>query len=142
MVNIRKIDKNDAQEINLLGVQLGYTQTIEQTQAQIESLAESPNDFIYLYQKNNITVAWIHGFIAIRLESCPFAEIGGLVVDEKYRAQGIGTQLISAFIAWSKSKGIDKIRVRTNAKRLASHGFYENIGFVKNKEQKVFDKAI
>lgn len=84
-------------------------------------------------------VGWIHGFDAFRLESEPFVEIGGLVVDENLRGQGIGRQLIEQVKGWAIERSVSKLRVRCNTRRTDTHAFYRKLGFAESKEQKVFD---
>lgn len=87
-------------------------------------------------------VGWVHGFYSLRVESDPFIEIGGLVVDENHRQKGIGVQLVEKVNTWASTKGCNKLRVRCNTIRLESHEFYNLIGFTLNKEQKVFDRGV
>ncbi|MBL0079018.1 MAG: GNAT family N-acetyltransferase [Bacteroidetes bacterium] len=139
MIDYRAIQLKDAEQIQLLSAQLGYKITLKQTIAQIISIQKDENAFAILAIQNEKVCGWLHGFIAIRLESLPFAEIGGLIVDENHRNKGIANGLIQEFVHWSKSKNIDKVRVRCNAIRTETHVFYEKLGFVENKTQRVFD---
>ena len=91
---------------------------------------------------NEKIVGWIHGFYSLRIESDFFVEIGGLVVDENFRKNGIGKKLVDKVMEWSKLKNCEKVRVRCNVIRKESHKFYENIGFEINKEQKIFSKPV
>lgn len=142
MLVIRKIKVEDATSIQLLSNQLGYPISEEETRNQIISILNNQNDYAILAINDNIVCAWLHGFIAIRLESLPFAEIGGLVVNEQYRNQGIAKNLIYEFTQWCESKNIHKIRVRCNVIRTETHLFYTKLGFVENKSQKVLDLRI
>ncbi len=142
MIRTRAIQLEDAQSIQLLSAQLGYEISVEKTRNQIISILDSKNDFAILATKDNIVCAWLHGFIAIRLESLPFAEIGGLVVDKQHQNQGIAKAMIQAFSEWSKSQNINKVRVRCNVIRNETHLFYKKLGFIESKTQKVFDLKI
>ena len=130
-MEFRAIQLEDAHEIQLLSAQLGYKITLKQTIAQIISIQKDENAFAILAIQNEKVCGWLHGFIAIRLESLPFVEIGGLIVDENHRNKGIANGLIK--------ENIDKVRVRCNAIRTETHVFYEKLGFVENKTQRVFD---
>jgi GNAT superfamily N-acetyltransferase len=142
MVIYRAIQLMDAEQIQLLSAQLGYKITVEQTIAQIISIQNDENAFAILATQNDEIFGWLHGFIAIRLESLPFAEIGGLIVDKNHQKQGIAKNLIQEFVHWIKSKNIEKVRVRCNEIRTETHFFYEKLGFIENKTQKVFDLKI
>lgn len=78
------------------------------------------------------------GYIAGRLLSTDryasrtvenFAEIDNMFVLEKYRGKGIGTQLVKAFLKWSKARKVDRIKVVTAAKNKKGQNFYKQNGF-------------
>jgi GNAT superfamily N-acetyltransferase len=87
-------------------------------------------------------IGWIHAFKTLRIESKPFIEIGGLVVDENYRGKGVGKLLINAIKNWSEQEEISTIRVRCHTKRKEAHLFYNKLGFSESKEQKIFEIRI
>ena len=53
--------------------------------------------------------------------------------------KGIGKGLVNTAVAYLKTKKLNRIRVRCNSLRDEAHKFYEHIGFVENKFQKVSD---
>jgi (aminoalkyl)phosphonate N-acetyltransferase len=57
--------------------------------------------------------------------------ISTLVVDEKYRAQGIGHNIIKYIIEYAKSRGCGSIELDSAFFRPRAHHFYETHGFVK-----------
>jgi GNAT superfamily N-acetyltransferase len=81
---------------------------------------------------------WLHAATALRLESPPYAEIGGLVVEERRRGQGIGERLVRAAIGWAGERGYAELRVRSNVVRADAHRFYRRLGFASVKTQAVF----
>lgn len=83
-------------------------------------------------------IGWIHAFHSLHIESLPFVEIGGLVVDEKHRGEGVGKALINEVKEWSIKQTIFTLRLRTQVKRLDAHKFYRALNFTEVKEQKVF----
>ncbi len=85
---------------------------------------------------------WLHLFVAHRVESDRFAELGGLVVAEEDRGKGIGRRLLAAAEQWVKGRGITKLRVRSRSSRSDAHAFYQRLGFIGSKEQLVLDKPI
>lgn len=90
---------------------------------------------------NRQIVGLIHIFLARRIESEPFAELGGLVVAESHRRRGIGRRLLARAEEWSAGCGVAKLRVRVRSDRNEACTFYRNLGFMKAKEQGVFDKS-
>ena len=50
-------------------------------------------------------------------------------VDEKYRGQGIGREMMLWAIERAKENGCISMQLTTNAERTDAHRFYENLGF-------------
>jgi GNAT superfamily N-acetyltransferase len=96
--------------------------------------------FVAMYE--NDVIGWIGMAQAVQIESAPFCEIRGLIVDEKYRGKGIGKLLIEKAKQWSKATGNKTLRLRTNVIRKETHLFYQHLGFKEIKEQKVFEMRI
>ena len=93
------------------------------------------------HEKDGRVVGWLHAFVALRIESSAFAEIGGLVVAQSERGRGLGQQLVQAAAAWARRKGLQNIRVRSNVVRKETHAFYLHLGFAQSKAQMVFTMA-
>jgi GNAT superfamily N-acetyltransferase len=141
-LTFREIMHADADALAQLSLQFGYSVTVEEMQRRIGQLLirEDHCGFVALTQHQ--VVGWIHGFHTVRLESEAFVEIGGIVVAEHFRRQGIGQQLIEQVEIWATGFPAHKIRVRCNTQRIDAHAFYNEIGFEFKKEQKVFDLII
>ena len=85
-------------------------------------------------------MGWIHLFLARRLASSEFYEIGGLVVSPKVRRQGVGRALVAQAHEFSTANNLT-LRVRCNARRIAACQFYRELGFHEDKSQQVFLKV-
>lgn len=136
---IREAQLIDSESITTLSHQLGYETLEIDTRTRLNVILKSGDHCVFVAQKNDEIVGWIHGFYTLRIESDFFVEIGGLVVNENFRKIGVGKLLVEKVTEWSKLKNCNKITVRCNVIRKESHQFYENIGFVLNKEQKIFN---
>ncbi|MBK8266810.1 MAG: GNAT family N-acetyltransferase [Planctomycetes bacterium] len=108
----------------------------------LENLINAPNDDVFVACQGGAVVGWIQVGVHVCLESTPFAEIYGLVVDEAERGRGIGKTLVIRAEAWARERGMARLRVRTNVVREATHRFYESLGFSVSKRQMVFDKSV
>lgn len=53
-------------------------------------------------------------------------------VDEKYRGQGIGREMMLWAIERAKEKGCFSMQLTTNNDRIDAHRFYESLGFSKS----------
>lgn len=142
MVEIRVITEEDAESVAWLSTQLGYESNTKQTSARIKQINNSNENCAFVALIENKVVGWIQGFYTLRVESDPFVEIGGLIVDENYRNLKIGKLLIENVNTWAKKHQVKKIKVRCNIKRTESHQFYEQIGFKENKQQIAFEMEL
>lgn len=140
---LRQATRKDAPAIADLSVQLGYPDPTRQTPQRLEFLILSPDHVVFVAcLVDGTVVGWCHAFLAYRVESDPFTELGGIVVDEKHRGQGIGWSLLGAVEDWVRDRGISKLRVRSRSERVKTHGFFGRLGFQLVKGQHVFDKIL
>ncbi len=141
-LSIRTAEIKDSEMISELSVQLGYESNNNATYNRLIEILKNDDNRVFVAVDNGKVIGWIHGFYSLRVESDSFVEIGGFVVNKNYRTNGIGKILMEYIIKWAESKNCNKIRVRCNTIRIESHRFFENIGFIINKEQKIFDKKL
>ena len=141
-VIIRPVQLIDSEFIANLADQLGYKTTNNKILKRLIELSQNADNHVFVACGDNIIVGWIHGCYCLRVESDAFVEIGGLVVDKDHRKKGIAKMLIDEVISWAKSKGINKLRVRSNIKRKETHEYYLHLGFKEIKEQRIFDLDI
>lgn len=141
-IKIRLADIGDASAIAELSGQLDYPTSIQQAEKRLRTILESKEHVVFAACAAEEVVGWLHVFLAIRVESDPFAELGGFVVAKKHRRRGAGRRLLEAAEDWAVSHGVAKLRVRSRSSRLDARVFYENLGFSITKEQKVFDKLL
>jgi GNAT superfamily N-acetyltransferase len=140
---IRGIREADAPAVACLADELGYPTTVAQALARIERALARPDEGAFVAEyKDGSVIGWVHVFAAHRLESDSFAEIGGLVVDEARRRQGVGAALLSAAERWAAERGYARVVVRSNTVRVEARRFYERRGFAEIKSQLVFAKAV
>lgn len=139
---IRNITEQDSEAVNTLSAQLGYKMSVDQTLSNIRSVLSSKGHTAFVALHENKIIGWIGAAEALQIESAPFCEIRGLVVDEEYRGHGIGKLLIDKVKQWGKATGNKTLRLRANMIRKEAHLFYQHVGFTAIKEQKVFEMTI
>lgn len=141
-ISIRPAKIADVESLSVLSHQLGYPTDSKVMEKRLKEMIGKDDHCVFVATENKHILGWIHGFIALRVESDNFTEIGGMVVDEKNRNKGLGTLLVKAVENWSKEKNCFRMRVRSNTKRNDAHRFYQNLGFETLKHQTVFGKNI
>lgn len=141
-IELRTISTEDVKAIRLLSKQLGYEISLKDTKANINAILCSKDHIAFLALIDAEIVGWAHAFKTTTIESKPFIELAGLVVDEKYRSRGIGKMLLEKIKQWCIEQNLPALRVRSNVKRKEAHRFYLNNGFKEIKEQKVFQTGL
>jgi GNAT superfamily N-acetyltransferase len=143
MTTIRAARSYDAPAIAELCGELGYPSTRQQMVKRLAAI-EGHADCRVLVAEDaeGRVVAWLQVAIAAQLcdEAC--AEITGLVVGEAARCHGIGRQLVGAAEAWARTRGAQRLRVRSRLERERAHRFYERAGYARIKTQAVFGKPL
>ncbi|WP_040951451.1 GNAT family N-acetyltransferase [Gorillibacterium massiliense] len=135
---LRNVQTEDAAEIARLSTQLGYPADESEVCRRISWLMEDGENAVFVMEVDGKLAGWVHVQGRLALESAPFAEIGGLVVDDICRRMGVGRKLIDSCVEWTKAKGYRTLRVRSNGLRTEAHRFYESCGFTNTKWQQVF----
>jgi GNAT superfamily N-acetyltransferase len=125
-----------------LCAELGYPVEESAVLARMRQIAGDPNRAVLVACVDEAVVAWIDLSVEYHLQSEPAALIGGLVVSEAARGQGIGRQLCQAAEAWAQGRGIARMRVRSNAIREWAHAFYLRDGYRRVKTSAVFEKTL
>ena len=138
-ISIRHISKEDASAITTLSYQLGYPLSPEQILQNISAVIENKDHDAFVAVYGDKIIGWIGVAHAIQIESPPFCEVRGLVVDDQYRNQGIGKMLVEKAKQWGRENTNDKLRLRCNVKRTETQLFYQHLGFRETKQQKVFE---
>lgn len=140
---VRPARLSDAAAIAVLATQLGYPSRPEESERRLRVLAERSDHAVLVAEADGgAVIAWCHVGGALPVETEPFAEILGLVVDESQRGQGIGEKLVDAAAEWATGNGYRTLRVRSNVVRERTHRFYERLGFARVKSQVVFSRTL
>ncbi|TCC32425.1 GNAT family N-acetyltransferase [Kribbella sindirgiensis] len=130
-MDIRLARTTDAPAINELLDQLGYPQSDPAaTATRIKTWSDDPAGAVYVADSGQ----GLLGVIAVR--TCPFFERDGtwarivaLVVSDKARRQGIGSQLITAAETFATTRGCLRMEVTSATHRTKAHTFYQSHGY-------------
>jgi len=138
-LSLRQIEPRDAPAVSLLIQQLGYNRTAQQVLAWIAS-NDPRQQVAFVACVGGGVIGWIEVSIERRLQSSPFALIGGLVVAEEFRGKGIGRELCRLAEDWAWQHGAERVRVTSRSTRPDAHRFYLRDGFQQVKTSLVFEK--
>lgn len=142
-VRIRPAVPSDAAEIARLATELGYPSSVEEISSRLARLLLSPAHFVAVAEADAMSLAgWVVTERRLLLESTERAEIVGLVVSANARRTGIGRTLVDAAESWASAQRLSVISVRSNIARVASHPFYESLGYGRSKTQHAYTKRL
>jgi GNAT superfamily N-acetyltransferase len=142
-IEIRPATGDDAAALAKLSNELGYPTTPVRASERLDALVGSADNAVFVAcLPVGPVVGWIHVFVALRVESDRFAELGGFVVSGPYRRGGLGRQLLAAAEAWAVTRRVRMLRVRSRVQRSDAKRFYEGLGFAVAKQQNVLDKPL
>jgi GNAT superfamily N-acetyltransferase len=139
MLVVRPIERRDAPWVSLLVEQLGYMRTPQQILDWIQN-ANPENQTAFVACVDDEVAGWIEVAIEHRLQSAPFALVGGLVVAEGMRGNGIGRELCRQAEQWGWEHGAERTRVTSRSTRLDAHRFYTRDGYRVVKTSLIFEK--
>ncbi|RDE19578.1 GNAT family N-acetyltransferase [Motiliproteus coralliicola] len=138
-LRIRLASPKDAAEIKRVAAALGYPDDSDSiARARLLTLLNSPSDQVWVCEQDGSVMGWIHAFVAHRLASDSFVEIGGLAVEPNSRRLGAGSALVQQARLWATELGMG-LRVRCRIDRDGAHQFYAAQGLQPGKQQQVFD---
>ena len=139
---VRTMEIRDARQVAALSGQLGYPLTPERMEEKLHELTAKPDHGLFVADKEQTVVGWVHVYGVHLLESEPFASIGGLVVEESARRQGVGRALMQRAEAWAEEHGYADVRLRSALRRTDAHAFYLQLGYELTKTSQTFRKAV
>lgn len=140
-VEIRKLAEGDAEVVAELTQQLGYARSPEQIRAWVcDASRREADQAAFVSCVDGEVAGWIEVCVERRLQSEPFALIGGLVVKEDKRGRGIGRMLCERAEQWAWDKGLKTLRVTSRITREGAHRFYLHEGYELVKTSLVFEK--
>jgi GNAT superfamily N-acetyltransferase len=142
-ITVRGARPSDSARLAELSTQLGYATSCDQAMTRLRTLLSKTGEAVLVAQgPDGGVVGWLHVMERHLIESPPFAELGGLVVDERHRRTGVGRALVEAAERWGRERGMPSMRIRTNVIREAAHEFYTRLGYSLEKRQSVFMKQL
>ena len=141
-VSIRRLSGDDAEAAAELSSQLGYPSSADDLRERIEELSRTTDRVAFAAVVDGKMVGWIDVAMERHLQYAASAVIGGLVVREDMRGQGVGRRLCLEVEQWARSQSVPLVRVRSQIKREDAHRFYLRDGYRQVKTSLVFEKPL
>ncbi|WP_328993448.1 GNAT family N-acetyltransferase [Kribbella sp. NBC_01245] len=130
-MKIRPVRRADTSAVTELLDQLGYPQDDHAATAnRIQTFADDPSSAAYVAEAGDELL----GVIAVHVG--PFFERDGswgrivaLVVSDRARGRGVGSQLVAAAESFAATRGCRRMEVTSNDRRQDAHEFYQRRGY-------------
>ena len=135
-MTIRQAILSDAKSIQLLLSQLGYPDIDEQTALEKIELHSRTGYRLLVAETNTQVVGFIalHWFELMHWKG-KMGRMTAFCVDENFRSQGVGKQLLVASENLLHLQGCAKFEVTSNGRRTRTHGFYLKNGYVEDSKR-------
>ena len=141
-VSIRRLTVDDAEAAAELSSQLGYPSSPGDLRERIDELSRTTDRVAFAAVVDGEMVGWIDAAMERHLQYAASAVIGGIVVREEMRGQGVGRRLCVEVEEWARSQSVPLVRVRSQIKREDAHRFYLRDGYRQVKTSLVFEKPL
>jgi len=137
-IEVRDMLPDDLPAVCDLNLQLGYSGTEEQIRGRFQGIRQHAGERLFAALLGQRVVGWLHVQSHHSLDSEPYAEIRGLVVNRKDRRRGVGRALVGRAHEWAKECRHQTLLARSNVQREEAHPFYSTLGFQVTKTQHTY----
>jgi GNAT superfamily N-acetyltransferase len=129
-VDIRDARAGDADAIACLLGQLGYPTSRAVVSNRLARLAASGADHVLVAVLDGeaVGLATVHTSLTIA-DDHSVAKLSAIVVDERYRREGVGEALVAAAEDRARAAGCSLMFLTTAERRTDAHSFYRRLGF-------------
>jgi GNAT superfamily N-acetyltransferase len=140
---VRTAQRGDAGAVAALSAQLGYDEAEEEVRKRLDEIRVQGSSEVYVaVVPPDIVVGWVQVFALLLVELPPLAEVGGIVVDSRYRRIGVGRGLMAAAEEWARQNGLATLRMRCDVQRDDAHAFYRRLGYRELAASTLFSKVL
>ncbi len=146
-MEIYQADLEDLSTLTNLLERLYQTGDYSSLEKENKELLNNPNHLFYLAKINELPIAAAH--FSIRYEYIngkkgegAVAFLEGIFVEEAYRRQGIGLQLVNQILPRLKSKGITELLSDSLQENQAAHQFHLASGFKETQRVTFFHRDV
>ena len=106
-----------------------YPIDLEKSAALCEAMQHQQDSCVLVAREGNTIIGTVSGFCCRGLAGS-FLAIEDLIVEETYRGNGIGRQLMDAIHAYGRERGCQYAILVSSGFRKQAHKFYEKIGYI------------
>lgn len=140
-MEIREVTVEDAQAIyDLYYEVMNYDYPVHKIKEMISIIHNDKCNYVFVAIVSGKVVGVIESVIKYSIHKPSYLIINTLAVLLKYQGKGIGSQLLAYIENFAKAKGLSRISLGSQFRRLSAHQFYINNGYEMIKEHKILRK--
>ena len=128
LIEVERCEKKVVDFVNKLLKQLS-TECQPLSEDCINKIINSPNSQLLILIDIDDTYIGMISIGEYHTPSGAKAWIEDVVVDNLYRGRGLGRTMLEMAINHIRAKGIQKVSLTTNPKRIVANGLYKSLGF-------------
>jgi N-acetylglutamate synthase-like GNAT family acetyltransferase len=134
---VRNAQPSDAQRIAALYRQLVSNPAVCVLPSRIATVSADPNTGLFVCGHSGQVegTALVSLCADVMFGAQPFAVVENIVVNDKFRGQGLGAALLCHIDAFCLAKDCSKIMLLSSIQREQAHRFFERAGFVGSKKR-------
>ena len=127
---IREACEEDSFQLVHLLAELGYPVTVEFVAQQLRTFAEGRLGWMFVAAEGETIVGLVsyHQYPFYHMPGL-YGRVTGLVVDDRYRRQGIGKKLMDFIEQFAREQGAVRMELNSAYRRVEAHAFYESLGY-------------
>lgn len=128
MIEIRRLQRRDLENVAVLLSELGYPTTPEEASQRFAALDAGDVLFVAVVADGVVGFASVHSIPLVH-RSSEVLRITAFVVSGASRRRGIGRALLGACEDEARRRGAERIEVTSGSARHDAHAFYASRGF-------------
>ena len=127
--SVRVAGSADADAIAAMIGELGYPVTAADVAARLGAIERAGQSVLVAEIEGRVVGCLSTSTMIVLHRPAPVGRISMMVVDERYRSQGIGATMIAAAEELLVGKGCQLVEVTSNLRRVDAHRFWERNGY-------------
>ena len=141
-MEIRPVSLNDCQQMSSLAQELGYPFNSEKMHEILQLVMANKDHDIFVAEIDKHLAGYVHLVRSGAPEQSDLCEIAALMVDKKFRGQGVGNAFVEKAENTAKNNHATHLRIRTAIISPEAYKFFEHRGFLNLGSQEVYVKEL